>query len=114
MAMSVEPEESFRAPASDPPAYIRQKSYISEKTGQSSTQLKVSIRCLISVWLLGVTLVRVRSRVAYAVERKVSPGEKVYVVVVMILLQLCLRSWTRVVYMVYLLIKTVSHHQGIR
>ena len=39
-------EETF--PASDPPAYIRQKSYISEKTGQSSTQLKVSIRCRMS------------------------------------------------------------------
>ena len=54
--MSVEPEDSFRAPASDPPAYIRQKSYMSEKIGQSSTQLKVSIRCLMSVWFWGVTL----------------------------------------------------------
>ena len=56
MAISVVPAHNLRAAAREDPAYMQQKSNISAKIGQSSTQLKLSIRCLMSFWLRGVTL----------------------------------------------------------
>jgi hypothetical protein len=43
-----------------------------------------------------------------------SPRQKFYIIVVMILLQFCLCSGTRVVYVMYLLVETVSHYQSVR